>query len=550
MNSLPQQQISARYGRWGKILFLVLLAPCLLLLTPDMVWDDKLILGWHARMDTTALFGILSLSWIYWRPLGVLSIVLPHLMGMPLELNKALSLLLFAAIGWILISFHVRTALGSIKASVLLLAAFLALSPVFAETIVWLSARFDLLLTLFVAGLLLRHATLVRQPASDQSNKRYLAEGLVWGLVLGLTKESGSAWALGIAAILVLDGLRCNRNPQLIRLAIGLIAGTAVTLVLRSIAFAVFDHPVTPMEPSHAAYFPFFAEAMTREMVMFAAPFLDRAPTHPPGWGIPVLVYILSVVLPLLTGIGALLSARAFHKQSSFFWMWAWAALAGAALIGHAALTPLHDVTSLGQLICERYIAPSAAVLIALAMTALSGLQGKARIAALCLALYAVCATLPYSFDDKIAWSSRLDLWTRTWEHGTHFTVAAISLVDAKIKAGKTDEAQSLSRSWLETHPNNGKDNCLFVNTLVYYQGITKETSVALKNFIPYAWCSPFLALKAVELVEADRSLCPSLLRMTHRADEEWKGQGSLADVATQARAEADSRCGYHETGS
>jgi hypothetical protein len=549
MDSIYQTRLNARYGQWSLFLFLALLAPCLLILTPDLVWDDKTIIDWHAHPNAPALFGVLSIGWEYWRPLGVLSIVLPHLLGVPTQVNKGISLLLFAATGWMLLSFHVRTATGSVKTTALLLALFLALSPVFAEAIIWLSARFDLLLTFFVSGLLLRHFVLARQPVSAAGGKRYLAEGLVWALALGLTKETGSAWALGIAAILALDGVRCSMNRQLVRLASGLVLGTALTLALRMVAFSVFEHPSAAPDTGPGAYFPLFAEALTREIVLLVAPYLDRAPVHAPGWGVPWLVYPLSVILPALTVAAALMSFRRIRTPE--FREWAWATLAGAALIGHAAVTPLHD-PALGQLICARYVAPSAAVLLALAMTALAGSRGKAHMAGMGLAVLVVGGAVPFAADNKIAWSSNSDLWTRTWQHGSHIKLAAVNLTEAYMQAGKPGEALRISREWLKSHPDGGEDNCRFVETIATLDTGSQDTQNLLRDFIPYAWCLPSLARKTVALLDADRTLCPAILRMAHRADDLGKAEPSpSADhgtqdalIAAQALADATNKCG------
>ncbi len=553
MGTLSQTQLNARYGRWNLLLLIVLLTPCLLILTPDLVWDDNAIFDWHAHPNATALFGILSIDWKYWRPLGVLSIVLPQLMGVAPEINKALSLLLFAATGWVLLSFHVRTASGSVKATAPLLVLFLGLSPVFAEAIIWLSARFDLLLTFFVCGLLLRHAVLACQPAADETGKRYLMEGLAWGLALGLTKETGSAWALGIAAIFLMDGIRCSMNRKFVRLAYGLAFGTALTLALRILAFAVFEHPATTTVTTQGTFFPFFAEAMTRQLVMLVAPFLDRSPVHSPGWGVPWLVYSLSVMLPAMTVTCAILTLRSIRKRDPAFRAWAWATLAGIALIGHAALTSFNDA-SIGQLICARYIAPSAAVLIALAMTALTVIKGKARIAGMFLALIVTAGTIPYAADNKIAWSSNLDLWTRTWQRDSHFKLAAVNLTEADMQAGKPDAALRISREWIKNHPDGDEGNCRFVETIAILDASSESTKSLMKDFIPFAWCSPTLFRKTVALLDADRSLCPAVLRMARRANEPGEMPGTRfhqsagkeaqdAAIAGKMLADAENKC-------
>jgi hypothetical protein len=216
-------------------------------------------------------------------------------------------------------------------------------------------------------------------------------------------------------------------------------------------------------------------------------------------------------------------------------------------------MTPLND-TSIGQLICGRYIAPSAAVLLALAMTALAGRKGKAQIIGICLALFVTGGTIPYAADNKITWSSNLDLWTRTWQRGPHFKLAAVNLIEADMQSGKLNEALRISREWIETHPNDGQDNCRFVEAIAIADGSSKATKSLLKKFIPYAWCSPLLARKTATLLDTDRSLCPAVLRMAHRAADLGKvskapsppdNQGTQdAEFTAKALADAENKCG------
>jgi hypothetical protein len=489
---------------------------------------------------------------MYWRPLAVLAIALPQVMGLPIVANKALSLLLFAGAGWMLLTCHARTASSPIKFTAPLLAALLALSPVFAETIVLLSARFDLLLLFFLSALLLRHTTLVRQTAGHEAPYRYAIEGVAWALALGLSKESGCAWAAGAAAIVMLDGMRCSRDARLVRMGIGLALGVLLVLALRYVALAVSTHEAARVVISQQSFIPAFCEALARQLVLLILPFLDRAPTHYQGWGIPAVIYVLCVVLPVLVMSGIFLSFRAWHAGSASFRMLAWAVLAGAALIAHAALCAWSDMV--GGLVPERYMAPSVAVLLPLAMTALSGLAGRARVAGMGLALLAAISAMPYSMDDKIAWSSNMDLWSRTWEYGPHYKSAAINYTTAALVAGQPKLSLQAAKEWMAEHPEEGLENCHFAEIIAHLESNPQALRAMLESYFPYAWCSPSVVLKAVAVLGTDRAWCPSVLQLARRASETsrlpsderpWKYRVPVASgIAEEARVKAEGLCG------
>jgi hypothetical protein len=417
-------------------------------LEPTLLYDDSRFLEAFALSPLDALFGPFHYELIYWRPLGTSTMLAPLLaapwLGASTALiaTKAFSILLFclaccAALACAALSPH---APHTAWPRALLLCSVLSLHPVFSETEMFLSARFDLLLLLWLPLLMLWQ---------DHGSRAPMAAGFFMGLLMCFSKETGAAWSLLLGFLFLFVSTRRSWGA-------GLIGSALIFLPLRSWVQTHWPSPsytypsatifdVLPKDIPAS-----FLEGMGRQLLILIAPILDKNPAHTemggPAWIFPLGVAVAFACL----GAIALFAWRARRQDAPA--ELAWLAACSCMIILTAAKTV--DTAFPGemlsmQLVPERYLAPPAIVLFILVakQAGRASLGGRA-----CLALLLLCAamSLPGGLQAKRAWASEILLKQTVQLEGPATTWSTTSLAESLDAHGRSAEAQRLAIDWIE----------------------------------------------------------------------------------------------------
>lgn len=561
-------------------LFLFLL-PTLIFLNNELIWDDQLIVKAHAVWSFKALLGPYGMnSGSYWRPVTVLFIAIPYLAGLPVWFCKLISVGLFfiqgcLAIAIVNLQFQKKSAANK-SIPIIALAILVALHPVFVETILWMSARADLLIGTWV---LLGVYWIIK--LQDQENNARTPESkwigslrgffLVW-MICG-SKDSGIVWAgLGLLTILFF----CAKSTAFWKtywryFALGILSGTISYLAIRMIllgAVTELNNITVRNAASAISQIRFFCEFISRAILNIFIPVFDAAPFKSAGWFDSVPPGLAIMLLIVIAAVCAMSIRWLYSKNKTSAWL-AFCAL--IAIVFHALVETFIEPTY-GSILADRYLAPST-ILIYIALVRLLVNQvadevspHKAKPFKLTNTLVAVIwviviiQALFLWTETRDSWSTNLGLWKNSWAHGSRSKIVAtnysLALMNAKDFSGSIKVAQS----WIEGHKEYASplQQCSFYDVLLKnYINLNDEihANSLAQQALKVGWCYPDLAQNIGFILM--RKHCKQVLPMLIKTLEEgkkpegiglWKYENVDSKVKTLSlTAYAEARCGQDD---
>jgi len=503
------------------LLLFVLLLPTLLFVNNEAIWDDQYIIADHAQWSIKALLGPYAInSASYWRPLTVISISLPYLAGLSVSTTKVINLVIFFIQGCLTLSVlneYLRSrSLLSVSMPLMTLAVVLALSPIFVETYLWISARADLLLGCFVllaVHWILRAHEKEKTGAMPENGLNGLLRGFAVVWLACAAKDTGVVWVPIVLVALYLVRRRSNTiwNSYWWNWILGVLTASVSYFLLRTAVLGIgsgYSHMAHRAVQSGDERFRLLVEFVTRSILNIFLPFFDQAPVKSPGWyaGLPlVTVFAVLVVVFIFAG----LLFRWMLKRSATS---AWLALSAVVVIISHALMAAFIEPSYGSLLADRYLSSSAALLyLAFAMimskdsgeSATVGVE-SARIFNLRLPVLLIFTVLNVQsasiwVESRVSWSTNLGLWENSWNFGSHTKIVAENLSNAQMYAGNPVASRKTAITWInEHHESQARLRlCAFYKNAVQADILLKQNAEAFKlsvDAVDIGWCDPSLS--------------------------------------------------------
>jgi len=564
-------------GKRAWIFLFFLLLPTVIFLNNEPVWDDHFIFESHAHWTMHALFGpyldAMPMKIPYWRPITVLTIAIPDLLGIPIWVNKLINVVLFliqASIAITIADEYLKSRKLAVSSLPLIaLAALLALHPVFVENTLWISARADLLMGVFV----LVGVFFILQLRNKEFNTQD-PEALYLGFLRGFavtwmvcgSKDSGIIWAglaLLVAFYLSSKSISAWRKYWWYLAGGILIAGSGY-LVLRSQVLgqvAEFTGNIYRKMPSAGERLQLFVEFIVRSVVNIFLPLFDQAPFKSSGWFAGIAPAPLVAILIFVITITGLLIFQLYKKNKAS----ACLVLCAIALILFHATLESYSASTYESILATRYLAPSAALIyVALTLILLNPTTAEpADIPKLInvpvASLFAILLiqSLMLWTDSRMEWSTNIGLWGNSWNHDSQSILVAENYAGSYFKNGDFINARNVARYWIakQQEPQTTTKLCDLYGTIL-------ESDVALKDrgdgshyanrALPIGWCNPTLARNISFFLMKDQ--CKLVLPMIYQAISEGdKPKGispwQFTDPALRMRfaliaAYGEARCG------
>lgn len=493
------------------------------------VWDDNDLFLNQPFLRTPGMWAdalgdfLLMLSANYFRPVAVASFLAEarawglepfgfHLTNVALHSLNALLVTLLARE-----LLRGRPGLRSPAATAAAVGLAYALHPALVESVSFVSSRFDLLMTTWVALALLADARLERRPAP-----RALAVGLLF-LAAALSKET----ALAFPAILALwrrarpAGAGRPAARAGLQAALALAVAGAAYLALRAWALGHLYEPGSTSEipagdPLQRALL--VGRSAAEYAALAAFPFGTLSPLHVSTLPVPTDDAAAWLGLAGIAAAGAALIAASKRIPST----------SALILAGIAALAPALNVVPLelngGAFAAERYLTlPLAALSLALgaAWAELGGLRarlGRIAPAALVAAWLAACAVAVWTTVPR--WRDAFSLWTWAAVRAPASGLPHVNLADHHLARGDYARALSEADAALGRDPGNamGWNNrgaALFNLGRLDDARSAWERAVRIEPRHPLFWNNLANALRALgRFGEAERTLIDESLRL------------------------------------
>ncbi len=555
--------------------FFFLLLPSTLFLSNEPIWDDIVVFGNHAKWTWSDLLGPYDNAHPYWRPLTVLTIAVPNLLGISVWENKLISIVLFFVQGLVAITL-LDTYLQSRKQTqdslaLIALAALLALHPVFVESTLWISARADLLVGIFVMSgtfWIVRLLSMERsaQQAPSKTKGLICAIALVW--LTCASKDTGLVWVTlaGIAAAILCIQSHANWRNYWISVTCGIVVAIASYLVLRSAVLGQ-THDVSNLvlrqSVSFNDRFQLFSEFIVRALVSIFIPFADHSPFRPAGWFAAMPTFWLATIIAICAiCIGAIVLN--FYRKSQTAAVLILCAI--AVIIFHAVIESFADPT-VGSILSDRYLGPSASLMfIAIAMvltiTGERTIEAAGKFArlnkpvAIVFLVLLIQSALLWT-EIRINWVSNLVLWEGAWKQNRHSRIIAENYSRVNYQTGNFIAAQRIARSWINenaTAPVTAEQCIIYLRILEADAKLDdKADGIRYANrAIPIGWCRPQLAkdISYFLMQEQCADVLPFIYRVIAegekpRATGAWQfGNQEQKNQFLMIAADAQARCG------
>lgn len=552
---------------------LLLLLPSLAFVSNNQVWDDIAFLKLHSAWTMPAMFGpYLDKDAVssYWRPLTVLTIAVPALLHVPFWLIKLTSVVLyfFKGVLALLILDAVQRARGAVASNVasVSLAALLALHPLFVESTFWVSARGDLLLSIFILCgvlVLVRAHTLAQQNATPPPGWR---ASLVW-LVLTVAacgaKDTGFVWSA--LAILICAGLffrldgRWKRHGLLS--AAGGIAGCVIMVGLRTMAMPQHGSAVIVNirgARSFADHLQVFCEFLFRGLVNIFAPLTDLAPYKTAGWFSGTSVGLLLFLLTITALAVILLIYRLARTDRTAALL---TLVASAMILFHTILSTAFEPT-LGTVFSPRYIDPSTTLLfIAMALMidrpGVPGTPARLKWPVIVLIVVLLLQSLAAWTDARMGWYSNLDLWRLSWDNNSRARQVNFNYVFELAQNQHFPEARTRAKDYLRQYPVTQQTDidCKMYAIILdadRAMGDQADGEAVARDAMPIARCSYNLANDVTAFLLEKQ--CPDVLTMlrgTLAVDDSFRDSMGIIPINPARRRDtvlntafAELRCG------
>jgi len=509
------------HGDWKSVelaylcLFLLLL-PATIFLTNAPVWDDSHIFVRHAIWDWNALLGpFVGNETAYWRPLTVITIAVPNLIGVSIWANKLINVFLMFVQGSLAIAL-LGDYFGSRKTvqnlfPLIALAILLALHPIFVETTLWISARADLLMGVFVMlGVLWICRQHVKQSNAQEPTPAW--SGLLIGFFIVwlacAAKDTGIVWAgLAIIAATVLS----VRSKGAWRKywgysAAGIMFANVTYLLVRGAVLGQINglsSVVARHANSAGERFQFFVEFIFRSILAIFIPFLDPAPFKSAGWFAGIQTVWLAALLVACVGCTCFLLIRLYKTNK----IGAYLSVCAIVVIVFYAVVVTFSEPTVGSILSDRYLAPSA-VLVYLVMAMqlqdvnrlkFASRQVRFNIPVALVFGLLVMQSLVLWTSARMSWGSNLALWESAWNQKSQSRIVAGNYFTANFHLHDFSAARSIAQTWLAQNKTAtiSPENCV-----IYLDILDADLSLGdqedgiryAKQSIPIGWCRPKLA--------------------------------------------------------
>lgn len=554
-----------------------LLLPTALFINNEPIWDDQYIYAAHAHWSSNALLGPYAInSGSYWRPLTVLTIAVPYLMGFPVWFGKLTNILLFMLQCCLVVAI-LGTSEGPDRRildrrCLFALVALLVLHPIFVETSLWISARADLLLGLFVALCVYWLLQSYRRQTSARSPEAPIM-GFVKGFVVSLAacsaKDTGIIWVA--MELFVVIGLSIHSKRPWMRYwrywTAGVFLSTCAYVAARALVLGHATGYENLEARSAGMWIDRIAvvnEFLVRSILAMLLPIYDQAPFKAPGWFFGESQLFVWGTSALAVALTCLALRWLFMRSPVSGWI---ALISLIPILAHALLASMVE-QAYGSLLANRYLAPSAAMLfasVALAIPKSDAPQNTPDHSARRRQLLVLWGLYICIFGQSIvlwaaarsSWSTNLQLWESSWLHGSRSQTVARNYSSALTYVGAWDKARAVAVEWIDSHQHAGRklqlcdfyDNA--IKSDIALQRLAEATQLA-SNAVDIGWCVPSLTQNISFLLLKQR--CPSVLPMLDKAvAEESKPEGtSLVHFTSAEQREvilstavyAQARCG------
>jgi len=503
------------------LLLCALLIPTLIFLNNEPVYDDQINLLNHAHWTLNDLLGPYLVNGMptYWRPLTIASISIPYLAGMPIWSAKLTNIMLFFIQGCLaiaIVSQYLKTKpMSSSSFSLMILAAVMALHPVFVETTLWISARSDLLLGIFVllgAFWIFCGYTQEIKLVQPESKWSGLIRGFVVAWLACASKDTGIVWS-GFAFLSIFwFSIKSRAQWKLYwrncagGVLLALITNGAIRLVVLGNSSG-YSHLPQRDAISWVDRLRLFVEFILRSILDIYLPIFDQAPFKSAGW---LSNTALAMLLVILMAIGVML-------WYSFKWLFsknavsAWLSLCAFCLIVFHAVLGMFSEANQGSILATRYLAPSA-VLFFLSLTMIlikdvgqsTGDQKKIlskliNIPVAVILFVVLVQSLLLWTDARLSWSTNAGLWESSWNHGSRSKVVAVDYSYVLLNTGNWKSARDVAGEWIQSHqyPVPKLQSCRLYNIAIQAAISLKDQEDAnnlASQSLDIAWCNPSLA--------------------------------------------------------
>lgn len=608
-----------------------LLLPTVIFLNNELIWDDEYVFSIHSHWSINTLLGPYAInSFSYWRPLTVLTIALPNLLGIPIWANKLISVILFFIVGSLSIAIldtylkSRKLAINSVPlvprhtsnvglsrsagtgvqsanhsdtevsrgfatpqsgfgasekrhlrhdAALVILAILFAVHPVFVETTLWIAARADLLVSVFVL-LSVYWILQFRNHECNAQNPESTWKGFLRGFALTwavcAAKDSGLVWA-GIALFAILR-FSTTSLPAWKAYWWHWVGGILIALYSYLSARSDVLGQVTGLSgiaqhnaPSIIDRLRLFLEFVIRSLLNIFLPFFDQAPFKSSGWLANISPTLLIVMLLLVVSAIGVLFFKLYWKNKSSFWLLICAVIPLVFL----ALLETFSAPNFGTIISARLLAPSAALIyISLAMLFLKPASPEAteikindikqfNISVIIIFTIVLLQSFILWTESRIGWSTNLGLWESSWDHGSQSRTVAENYSTAHFVKGNFVVSRNIARYWIAKHPepeSHLKLCKLYQNVLSNDVALKDENDAHhyAKRAVDIGWCNAALAQNISFFLMKDE--CKLVLPMINQAIAEgqkpygigmWQFENLFQiEQLTLIAAYGEARCG------
>lgn len=522
-------------------LFLFLL-PTTIFLNNELIWDDPVIFARHAHWSVEALFGPYVINGLsYWRPATVLTIVLPNFIGIPIWGNKLISVILFFIQGGLaiaLVDAHLKSKMSAISpVPIIALAILLAIHPVFVETTLWIAARADLLMGIFVL-LGVYWILHLREQECDTQRPEPTWKGLVRGFFITwlacAAKDTGVVWA-GLALLAVLFfSLHsiATWKKYWWHWAAGILLAILSYLILRGHALGQvsgFSGIALRDSSSSIDKLRLFFEFIFRSILSIFFPYFDQAPFKSSGWFSEISTALLLFIFVLALSAIVFLFFKLHSKNKVSAWL---AIFAFVPIVFHALLVSFSDPFD-GSILSARYLAPSA-MLFYIALTIIliertsietsdgqnQGINQLNKTVTL-IFIIVIFQSLIVWTPTRMSWSVNLNLWENSWNHDSQSRLVAENYAVTNFNKHHFATSRNIVRHWIAKHQGleNSIKLCKLYDTVIsadIHLNDFNDASHYAARAINIGWCKPSLAQNISFFHMKDQ--CKSVLPMLNKA--------------------------------
>lgn len=560
--------------RRAVLTLLVLLIPSVIFVTNSMVWDDVNIFKTHGHWTAAAMFGqFLNGHTAYWRPVTVWTIAIPYLLHVPVWANKLISLALYFAKGVLALAIADMGLRARASATnnvpLMVLAAVFALHPLFVESAYWISARADLLLSLFV---LLGAYSMVRSAQRETAGlppPSAWRTGLFW---FGLTalacgaKDTGFVWAAGCIVLSLAIATRRSspwKRDQLTAAA----ATFGACAIMSGLRLMILPAAVNQGRLNNRQLATFvdqlrvFAEFMFRSLADMLVPITDQSPFKATGWLDSVPAAALGPMLMAAFAIGGWVVWRAWRASKSSGLL---LAVALVMVVFHALLSVLTEPT-VGTVFSARYVDVSGALILVALMILIArsapqpGQSLREVLNWPVAALFAIllAQSLLTWTTARAAWQNNATLWDTAWEYGARAKQVQYNLAFALAVRDDFKTARSLALDYEKRYEGGDLTDvdCALYIIILDADQILPDAADGERNAwkaLPIARCSYNLAADvSAFLLEKHCDKVLPALRDTMQIGDAERAKNELLPVSPAVKqlaivdaAFAETRCG------